>query len=178
MNRILRVGTCRRGANPRGVVSWPSGREGAHGIRHSRGRAKRTSGATARESVRGSLAGRTPWRSKPRRGGGEPTSRYSRGELEQRSADAQECGGRAVTRGFQDPCVRRTLEGRGRFGPAQHRFLLQTALTVRRGRDEPPPTRPRHFFCPCGGRGLPRRMFALGLEGEGPRGGVRTPSGA
>jgi hypothetical protein len=121
VNRILRVGTCRRGANPRRVVSWPSGREGAHGIRHSRGRAKRTSGATARESVRGSLARRTPWRSKPRRGGGEPTSRYSRGELEQRSADAQECGGRAVTRGFQDPCARRTLEGRGRFGPAQHR---------------------------------------------------------
>jgi hypothetical protein len=86
------------------------------GIRHSRGRAKRTSGATARESVRGSLARKTPWRSKPRRGSGEPTSRYLREELEQRGADAQECGFRAVTRGLLFPCARKTLEGRGRIG--------------------------------------------------------------
>lgn len=148
MNRILRVGMCRRGENPRRVVSRPSGREGAHGFGHFRGRAKRTSGATARESVRGSLAGRTPWRSKPRRGGGEPTSRYSRGELEQRGANAQECGGRAATRGLLSPRARRALEGRRRFGRPDTAFFTTLALTVRRGRDEPPPTRPRHFFCP------------------------------
>jgi hypothetical protein len=39
-----------------------------------------------------------------------------REELEQRGADAQECGFRAVTRGLLFPCARKTLEGRGRIG--------------------------------------------------------------
>jgi hypothetical protein len=138
MNRILRACMCRRGANPRRVVSRPSGREGAHGFGHSRGRAKRTSGATACESVRGSLAGRTPWRSKPRRGGGEPTSRYSRGELEQRSANAQECGGRAATRGLLSPrAFARGCAGRA-LGPPSGVSEPVRPLPARRPRDDSP----------------------------------------
>lgn len=38
----------------------------------------------------------------------------------------------------------------GSSGPTP--LFLQTALTVRRGRDEPPPTRPRHFFRPDASR--------------------------
>jgi len=88
---------------------------GSFGTRHSRDEPS-AGPAFSRALARGrSRAGKTPGRSKPRRGSGEPNSRYRRGERGRSAGQRQRSADGARQRAFiHVPWARKALEGRGR----------------------------------------------------------------